>query len=55
VLEVETKSVKPMRVQIRFADLTDPLYVGLTQAAQKEHVSEDEIIRRALSAYLNTN
>jgi|GEM_PF-3024800 len=55
VLEVETNSVKPMRVQIRFADLTDPLYVGLTQAAQKEHVSEDEIIRRALSAYLNTN
>lgn len=55
VLEVETKPVKPMRVQIRFADLTDPLYVGLTQAAQKEHVSEDEIIRRALSVYLNTN
>ncbi|MDL5378345.1 hypothetical protein ACNOIU_15740 (plasmid) [Exiguobacterium mexicanum] len=55
VLEVETNSVKPMRVQIRFADLTDPLYVGLTQAAQKEHVSEDEIIRRALDAYLNTN
>lgn len=52
VLEVETKSVKPMRVQIRFADLTDPLYVGLTQAAKKEHVSEDEIIKRALDQYL---
>lgn len=48
------KPVKPMKVQIRFPDLTDPLFIGLTQAAQKEQVSEDEIIRRALQAYLNT-
>jgi hypothetical protein len=55
VLEVKSTPVKPKRVQIRFDDLTDPLYIGLTQAAQKEHVSEDEIIRRALSSYLNMN
>lgn len=54
VIEANSSTVKPMKVQIRFSDLTDPLYVGLTQAAKKEHVSEDEIIRRALNAYLNT-
>lgn len=53
MLEDETKSVKPMHVQIRFTDITDPLYVELTQVALKECVSEDEIIRRALSKYLN--
>ncbi|WP_449402613.1 hypothetical protein [Exiguobacterium artemiae] len=53
-LEAEVKPVKPMKVQIRFPDLTDPLFIGLTQAARKEQVSEDEIIRRALQAYLNT-
>ncbi|OAN10129.1 hypothetical protein [Exiguobacterium undae] len=54
-LEAEVKPVKPMKVQIRFPDLTDPLFIGLTQAARKEQVSEDEIIRRALQAYLKTN
>lgn len=53
VIEAESTIMKPMKVQIRFSDLTDPLYVGLTQAAKKEHVSEDEIIRRALNQYLN--
>lgn len=53
VLEVENNPVKPMRVQIRFADLTDPLYVGLKQAAKDESVSEDEIIRRALNLYFS--
>ena len=51
IIEDKTKLLKPKRIQIHFADLTDPLYVGLTQAAQKEHVSEDEIIRRALLSY----
>ncbi|WP_313635346.1 hypothetical protein [Exiguobacterium sp.] len=51
-LETEVKPVKPMKVQIRFPDLSDPLLIGLTQAARKEQVSEDEIIRRALEAYL---
>ncbi|MFL9651884.1 hypothetical protein [Exiguobacterium chiriqhucha] len=53
ILEVEEVATKPMKVQIRFTDLTDPLYIGLTKAAKKEHVSEDEIVRRALSKYLN--
>lgn len=52
VIEVESTRAKSTKVQIRFADLTDPLYVGLTQAAKKEHVSEDEIIKRALDQYL---
>ncbi|MCT4776368.1 hypothetical protein NQG36_03790 [Exiguobacterium aquaticum] len=53
VLKVDAQLLKPKRVQIRFVDLTDPIYVGLIQVAQKECVSEDEIIRRALSKYLN--
>lgn len=52
VIEVESTRAKSTKVQIRFSDLTDPLYVGLTQAAKKEHVSEDEIIKRALDQYL---
>ncbi|WP_214701443.1 hypothetical protein [Exiguobacterium sp. s57] len=53
VIEADSPTIKPMKVHIRFSDLTDPLYVELTQAAKKEHVSEDEIIRRALNKYLN--
>lgn len=53
VIEGDATTIKPMKVQIRFDDLTDPLYVGLTEKAKAEHVSADEIIRRALSNYLN--
>lgn len=53
-LEAEVKPLQPMKVQIRFPDSTDPLFIGLKQVARKEQVSEDEIIRRALQAYLKT-
>ncbi|TCI33874.1 hypothetical protein EVJ29_13380 [Exiguobacterium sp. SH4S7] len=54
VIEDDSTLTKPMKVQIRFTDLTDPLYIGLTRAAQKEHVSEDEIVRRALELYIKS-
>ncbi len=52
VIEINNTTIKPMKIQIRFDDLTDPLYMELTEKAKAEHVSEDEIIKRALMEYL---
>lgn len=53
VLNIESKSKQFVKVQIQFKENTDPLYMNLTQIAEQENVSQEEILRRALTLYFN--
>lgn len=52
-IEYDPSKSKPMKVQIQFDNLSEPLYIKLTTQAKEEHVSTDEIIKRALFNYFN--
>lgn len=50
---IATQESKPMNIRVRFQGKEDSLYQSLLEVARKEDVSEDEIIRRALSLYID--
>lgn len=51
---IENVRQKTLNIKISFDDREDVLYKGLLDFAKKENVTEDEIIRRALEAYLKS-
>lgn len=54
IVEVDSTKIKPKKVQIRFTDLADSLYIGLNKIAKNEHIPEDDVIKRALDQYLKS-